>query len=506
MWQDWLMTMLGLLGTLLFVTLNALIFALVYVKVMGNSFGKAKFKPTKSSNDNVRFADVLGVDEAKLEAQEVVDFLRKADDLHAIGAKAPKGILLVGPPGTGKTLLAKAIANEAGVPFFSLSGADFNEVFVGVGASRLRKLYAEARKHKAAIVFIDEIDALARSRVNNQFGGQEHNNTLNAFLVELDGFGRDGCTVITIGATNLEESLDAAMLRPGRFDRKVYVGLPSLEGRMAIIEHYLKRLKSDGALDIRQLAAATPMMSGAELATMVNEASIMAVRANRQHVTMTDFTKAIERMGIGQIQAKTISKHEREVIAWHEAGHAVVGHFSNSAKKLHKVSIIPTGRSALGFTWSVHREDRHLASREELIAEIAVLYGGRLAEEMAFGGGAVTVGAGSDLKRATQLAEAMVWDFGYAPGFPGAYRDTALSDQTRRELDEAVALILDEARAVARSILTARGQELERLTLALLERETLDGAEVDAIFEPQRVELLAPEAVEDHEARQDHAA
>ncbi len=500
MWQDWLWTMLGLLGTLLFVTLNALVFAVVYVKVMGNSFGKASFKPTKSNNDNVKFADVLGVDEAKREAEEVVDFLRKAADLHAIGAKAPKGVLLVGPPGTGKTLLAKAIANEAGVPFFSISGADFNEVFVGVGASRLRKLYAEARKHKTAIVFIDEIDALGRSRVNNQFGGQEHNNTLNAFLVELDGFGRDGCTVITIGATNFEESLDAAMLRPGRFDRKVYVGLPSLEGRMAILEHYLKRLKKVGTLDTRQLAAATPMMSGAELATLVNEASIMAVRANRQIVTMEDFTTAIERMGIGQVQAKTISPHEREVIAWHEAGHAVVGHFSKSAKQLHKVSIIPTGRAALGFTWSVHREDRHLASREELIAEIAVFYGGRLAEEMAFGDGAVTVGAGSDLKRATQLAEAMVWDFGYAPGFPGAYREATLSDATKRQLDEAVSLLLDEARAIARTILTTRENELARLAKALLEHETLDGAEVDALFEPNRPQAPRVEELQDHAA------
>ncbi|MDB5098238.1 MAG: ATP-dependent metalloprotease FtsH [Cyanobacteria bacterium RYN_339] len=490
MMMDWIMTLLSLLGTLVFVTLNALIFAIVYVKVMGNSFGKANFKASKAKNDDIRFADVLGVDEAKLEAKEVVDFLRHADALEKIGAKVPKGILLVGPPGTGKTLLAKAIANEAGVPFFSLSGSDFNEVFIGVGASRIRKLYAEARKHKTAIVFIDEIDALARARNASPYG-QENATTLNAFLVELDGFGREG-TIITIGATNLEDSLDQALLRPGRFDRKIHVGLPSLEGRKAILEHYARRVKTEPTVDLDALARATPMMSGADLANVVNESSIMAVRAGRKRLKMADFTKAIERIGIGQIQQKTISERERRLIAYHEAGHAVVDYFSVSPKKLHKVSIIPTGKSALGYTWSVHTEDRHLTSREEFIAEIAALYGGRLAEEMVFGSNAVTGGASSDLKRIAKIAEAMVWDLGYAPGFPGAYRDLAVSEATRRELDEAVGLLMEEGRAVARTLLAQHEPQLQALAQALLEHEVLDGEQLErllhggAIFLPRR--------------------
>jgi cell division protease FtsH len=479
--MDWIMTLLSLLGTLVFVTVNALIFAIVYVKVMGQTFNKASFKATKARNEDIRFADVLGVDEAKLEAKEVVDFLRHAEALDKIGAKVPKGILLVGPPGTGKTLLAKAIANEAGVPFFSLSGSDFNEVFIGVGASRIRKLYAEARKHKTAIVFIDEIDALARARNSNPYG-QENATTLNAFLVELDGFGREG-TIITIGATNLEEALDPALLRPGRFDRKIHVGLPSLEGRRQILEHYARRVKLEGAVDLDALARATPMMSGAELASVVNESSIMAVRAGRKRIKMADFTKAIERMGIGQVQQKTISDRERRLIAYHEAGHAVVDYFSASPKKLHKVSIIPTGKSALGYTWSVHTEDRHLTSREEFIAEMAALYGGRLAEEMVFGANAVTSGASSDLKRIGKIAESMVWDLGYAPGFPGAYRELNISEATRRDLDEAVGLLMEEGRAQARAILAQHEAELQAVAQALLEHEILDGDEVERLME-----------------------
>jgi cell division protease FtsH len=445
MWMDWLMSMASIFGTLLGVTASALIFALVYVKVLGNSFNKASFKASKEANKHLRFEDVLGVDEAKREAKEVVDFLKRGDALKAIGAKAPRGILMV-------------------------------------GASRIRKLYAAARKHKAAIVFIDEIDALARARSTNMFGGQESNNTLNAFLVELDGFGRDS-NVITIGATNMEESLDAALLRPGRFDRKVYVGLPSLEGREAILSYYLKRVKVSQNIDVRAIARATALMSGADLAAVVNEASILAVRDGREQLRQSDLAKGIERLGIGAEQSKTISVQERRIIAIHEAGHAVVGYFSASPKRLHKVSIIPTGRQALGYTWSVHTEDRHLTSHAEFICEIAGLFGGRLAEETVFGAAQVTSGAHSDLQRASQLAETMVLDLGFAPGFPGAYRQAVLSEDTKRQLDEAVGVFLNEGRALARAILSAHEAELDSLATALLAQEMLYEEDIQRLWQ-----------------------
>jgi cell division protease FtsH len=493
---DLLSMLVTCLGIILSSLIGALVFVYVYIKMMSNGFNKVTYK--SKSTDNVRFADVLGVDESKQEAKEIVDFLKHAEELKKIGGRIPKGILLVGPPGTGKTMLAKAIANEAGVPFFSLSGADFNEVFVGVGASRIRKLYEEARKHPAAIVFIDEIDALGRSRSSNQFGGQESNNTLNAFLVEMDGFGRDS-NVITIGATNYEESLDTALLRPGRFDRRVYVGLPSLEGREAIIRHYLLKVKHEPTVSAPALARATAGMSGAELAGIVNEATIMAIRDGRKRLNSADFSLAIERLGIGQEQSKTIGPKEREVIAYHEAGHAVVDFFSISPKRLHKVSIIPTGRSALGYTWSVQQEDKHLTSREEFIAEIAALYGGRLAEEMLFGAGCVTSGASSDLKRASQIAHMMVWDLGYAAGYPGAYRDLVTSETTKRELDEAVGLLLQEGQALARSILAARERELTLIAKALLDKEVLYEADVEALIGQSQKRLT-------WEANNEHAA
>jgi cell division protease FtsH len=496
-WTEFVSAFATCLAMMIAMIIAGIVVMVVYAQIMSNSFSKATYKAA-SVNQNVRFSDVLGVDEAKREAQEVVDFLKHADELTRIGAKVPKGVLLVGPPGTGKTLLAKAIAKEAGVPFFSLSGADFNEVFVGVGAARIRKLYKEARKHKAAIVFIDEIDALGRSRSSNMYGGQENNNTLNAFLVELDGFGT-GSNVITIGATNYEESLDSALLRPGRFDRRVYVGLPSLEGRQALISHYLLKVKHEPAIDPAALARAMPGMSGAEIASVVNEASILAVREGRKRLNQDDVSKAIERLGIGQEQSRTISSQERDVIAYHEAGHAVVDYFSVSPKRLHKVSIIPTGQSALGYTWSVHTEDRHLTSRAEYIAEIAGLYGGRLAEEMCFGASCITGGANSDLRRASKIAEIMVWDLGFAPGFPGAYRDIAVSESTKRELDEAVGLILQEGQALARAILTARERELEVLAQALLQREVLNGPEVEALLNPS-AQPAVPDAHNEHAA------
>ncbi|HEY9900263.1 MAG TPA: AAA family ATPase [Pantanalinema sp.] len=477
--------------TFVMIVLYAVVFCLVYARVMGGMFNRAKFDPSRETNHDVRFTDVLGVDEAKREAQEVVDFLKNAKDFERIGAKIPKGILLVGPPGTGKTLLAKAIANEAGVPFYSLSGADFVEVFVGVGASRIRSLYKKARKHPAAIVFIDEIDALGRSRSSNQFGGQEGNNTLNQFLVELDGFGRDA-NVITIGATNFEESLDAALLRPGRFDRKIHVGLPDLKGREALLAHYARKVKLDRGVDLRALARAAANMSGADLASVVNEASILAVRGHRSQVRHEDFSKAMERLGIGLENAgQLLSPDERRVVAFHEAGHAVVGLRTQPHKRLHKASIIPTGRHALGYTWSVEREDRHLVTREEYASELAVLMGGRVAEEMVFG--EVTSGAHSDLKRATKIAELLVWELGMLGGFPVNYKELSCSEATRERLDRAVEQLLREAYEQAREVLVERRSDLDRLAQGLLDHEVLYENDIQAVLRGLRPERNAPD-------------
>lgn len=472
--------------TFVMIVIYAVVFCLVYARVMGGMFNRGKFDPTRETNQDIRFSDVLGVDEAKREAQEVVDFLKNATEFERIGAKIPKGILLVGPPGTGKTLLAKAIANEAGVPFYSLSGAEFVEVFVGVGASRIRSLYKKARKHPAAIVFIDEIDALGRSRSSNQFGGQEGNNTLNQFLVELDGFGRGG-NVITIGATNFEESLDNALLRPGRFDRKIHVGLPDVKGREALLKHYAGKIKLDRSVDLRSLARAAANMSGADLASVVNEASILAVREQRKSVRHEDFSRAMERMGIGlENSSRTLNPQERRTVAYHEAGHALVNLAAQKGKRLHKVSIIPTGRHALGYTWSVPLEDRYLVTKDEYLAEMAVLMGGRVAEEMVFG--EITSGAHSDLKYATKLAETLVWELGMHGGSPVNYREVTCSEATRQRLNEAVEHLLEEAYEAAREILIERREELERLAKGLLDYEVLYEFDVQAVLKGQALD------------------
>lgn len=479
-------TLAQLALTFVMIVIYAVVFCLVYARVMGGMFNRAKFDPTRETNQDLRFGDVLGIDEAKREAQEVVEFLKNASAFERIGAKIPKGILLVGPPGTGKTLLAKAIANEAGVPFYSLSGADFVEVFVGVGASRIRKLYQKARKHPAAIVFIDEIDALGRSRSMNQFGGQEGNNTLNQFLVELDGFGREG-NVITIGATNLEEALDAALLRPGRFDRKIHVGLPDVKGREALLKHYTGKVKLDRAVDLKALARAATNMSGADIASIVNEASILAVRERRQQVRHEDFSRAMERLGIGLENAsRVLNPHERKVVAYHEAGHAIVNLTTQPHKRIHKVSIIPTGRHALGYTWAVEVEDRHLVTKGEYLAELAVLMGGRVAEEMIFG--QVTSGAHSDIKRATKIAELLIWELGMRTESPINYKELTVSEATRQRLDRAVEQLLEEAYEQARAILVERRSDLERLAKGLLDHEVLYEPDVQAVLLGRRPE------------------
>lgn len=471
------------------VVISAVIFALIYVRLMqGALSGRNNWSGTEAAAvPDVSFDDVLGMDEAVREAQEVVDFLQRSKDFEAIGSRVPRGLLLVGPPGTGKTLLAKAIAKEAGVPFFQLSGAEFVEVFVGVGAARVRALYKKARKHPAAIVFIDELDALGRSRASNFFGGQEGNQTLNQFLVELDGFqSREGGTVITIGATNLEEALDPALLRPGRFDRKIHVGLPDLTGRKKILSHYLLGVKAGRDVDVAALARASVNMSGADLATVVNEAGIIAVRRGRKHVKQDDLAQAMERLGIGMQRSLALSDEERRIVAYHEAGHALINVLMMPEKRVHKVSIVPTGRHALGFTWAVEREDRFLQHGSQFEAELAVLMGGRAAEEAVFG--RATSGAASDLQRAALIAERMVWDLGLSEMGPRRYRDRELSDGMKQQLEQAVDGLLSKADRTANELLREHRRALDGLANALLEHEVLYENDVLAAlgFEQER--------------------
>ncbi len=461
------------------VVVSAVIFALIYIRLMQGAFsGRSGWSGTSPAvAPDVSFEDVLGMDEAVREAREVVEFLQRARDFEAMGAHVPRGILLVGPPGTGKTLLAKAIAKEAGVPFYQLSGSDFVEVFVGVGASRVRALYKKARKHEAAIVFIDELDALGRARTAGFAGGQEGNQTLNQFLVELDGFtSREGGMVITIGATNLEETLDPALLRPGRFDRKIHVGLPDLAGRKRILAHYLASVKAGRDVDVNALARASVNMSGADLATVVNEAGILAVRHGHAHVKQVDLTGAMERLGIGLQRAITLSVRERRIVAYHEAGHALIALARMPEKRLHKVSIIPTGRHALGYTWNVEREDRFLSDRAQLEAELAMLLGGRAAELLVFG--SASTGAASDLARATEVADRMIRDFGLSELGPQRFRDRELSEARLQAIEHAVDAALASAEREARDLLETGHADLDRLAAALLEGEVLYEAEI----------------------------
>ncbi len=461
------------------VVISAIVFALIYVRLMqGALSGRNSWSGTNAAAaPDVTFDDVLGMDEAVREAQEVVDFLKRGKDFEAIGARLPRGVLLVGPPGTGKTLLAKAIAREAGVPFYQLSGAEFVEVFVGVGSARVRSLYKKARKQPAAIVFIDELDALGRSRSANMFGGQEGNQTLNQFLVELDGFqSREGGLVITIGATNFEESLDEALLRPGRFDRKIHVGLPDLAGRKRILAHYLSGLKTGRDVDIPGLARACVNMSGADLATVVNEAGILAVRHGRRHVRQDDLASAMERLGIGMQRTIALSDEERRIVAYHEAGHALINLLLVPDKRIHKVSIVPTGRHALGYTWSVDREDRYLVHASRFEGELAVLMGGRAAEELLLGH--ASSGAANDLQHASAIAERMVWELGISELGPKRYKDRELSEARRQQLEQVVDGLLSRANAIALSLLETHRSALDGLAMALLEREVLYEDEV----------------------------
>jgi cell division protease FtsH len=457
------------------------------------SIGKSRAKIYVESKTGVTFADVAGVDEAKAELQEVVEFLKDAKKYGRLGARIPKGVLLVGPPGTGKTLLARAVAGEAGVPFFSISGSEFVEMFVGVGAARVRDLFEQARQKAPAIIFIDELDALGRARGAGGFGGghDEKEQTLNQLLVELDGF--DPSTgLVLLSATNRPEILDPALLRAGRFDRQVLVDRPDKIGRLQILKVHAKKVKLAPGVGLEQVAALTPGFTGADLANLVNEAALMATRRNADSVTLEDFNQAIERLIAGlEKRNRLLNPRERRIVAHHELGHALVAMSLPDTDPVHKISIIPRGVGALGYTIQRPTEDRFLMTREELEHKMAVLLGGRAAEEIVFDH--LSTGAADDLAKVTDIARSMVMRYGMVRGLgyvayeepPNAFLNAPLmpktreySEETAREIDVAVRDIVKAAHEKALAILRREKALLERWAQTLLERETLGEAEL----------------------------
>ncbi|MDW7979593.1 MAG: ATP-dependent zinc metalloprotease FtsH [Verrucomicrobiales bacterium] len=474
-----------------------LLFAALIMRRMGAvgegllSIGKSRAKLVMDSNTGVTFADVAGCDEAKQELQEIVDFLKNPKRYQAIGAKIPKGVLLVGPPGTGKTLLARAVAGEAGVPFFSISGTDFVEMFVGVGAARVRDLFQQAKQHAPCIIFIDELDAVGRQRgVHLAPVNDEREQTLNALLVEMDGF-EANTGVIILAATNRPEILDRALLRPGRFDRQIVVDAPDLDGREAILRVHARDKKLGSDVDLRRIAAVTAGMSGADLANVLNEAALLAARRGAQAVSQRDIEAAIEKVLAGpERRSRRLSDDDKRRVAYHEVGHAIVAAYSPHADPVHKISIVPRGRAALGYTLQLPTEDQYLLTRSELLDRLRSLLGGRAAEEVVFG--EVSTGAQNDLERATAIARQMValWGMSDRIGLTScAQRQPTFlagpdfqivrdcSEQTAREIDEEVRKLLDRAYAEAKELLTVHRDQLEQVAAELLRREVLDGAE-----------------------------
>jgi cell division protease FtsH len=438
----------------------------------------------------VRFADVAGIDEVRAEVAELIDYLRAPDRYRALGAAVPKGVLLVGPPGTGKTLLARAVAGEAGVPFFAVAGSDFVEMYVGLGAARLRRLFRDARRQAPCILFIDEIDALARARGGSApSGGQiETENTLNQLLAELDGFARaEG--LIVMAATNRVEVLDPAVLRPGRFDRHVHVGLPDIRGRRAILAVHAAGLRLGAGVDMDVVARGTPGMSGADLANLVNEAGLAAARAGRSTVEAEDFERARDRIVMGGERSMVMSPEQRRLTAYHEAGHALVALCSRHSDPVHKVTVVPHGR-ALGMMVRLPEEDRFCHSRARLLAELDIAMGGRAAEELIFGEDMVTTGAAGDIRMATDVALRMVTAYGMSARFGlvalGDGGAGGLAPSLAAPVADEVRALTEAAHARARAVLTAEIDVLHALAGALLEHETLDGAAVRRIVEETR--------------------
>jgi cell division protease FtsH len=456
----------------------------------GLQIGKSKAKVyVEGEATKTMFTDVAGVDEAKLELQEIVQFLKTPEKYTKIGAKIPKGVLLVGPPGTGKTLLAKAVAGEAGVPFFSISGSEFVELFVGVGSSRVRDLFEQAKKQSPCIIFIDELDAIGKARSSGgMYGGNdEREQTLNQLLTEMDGFGVDGTTVIVLAATNRPETLDQALLRPGRFDRQVLVDRPDKSGRLAILKIHATKVTLDKSVDLETIATRTSGFAGADLANLVNEAALLAARAERETVLLEDFAEAVERVVAGlEKKSRVLNENEKRIVAYHEVGHALVGALNSSSGKVEKISIVPRGMAALGYTLQLPTEDRFLLSKEEIEAQIATLLGGRSAEEIIFG--SITTGASNDLQRATDLADKMVTSYGMSKVLgPLAYQKQQnqflggmemarnVSPATSEAIDKEIKSIVENAHAKALAILNANRDLLESISEKLLETEVIEG-------------------------------
>jgi cell division protease FtsH len=495
--SNWLPTILSWVipAVLLFVVWNYL------MKRMGGGagmmqIGKSKAKVYIENKTGVSFADVAGIDEAKEELVEVVEFLKTPEKYQKLGGRIPKGVLLLGPPGTGKTLLARAVAGEAGVPFFSISGSDFVEMFVGVGAARVRDLFAQAVEHAPSIIFIDELDALGKARGMNILSSHdEREQTLNQLLAEMDGFDPNQ-GVIIMAATNRPEILDPALLRAGRFDRQVLVDRPDIKGRESILRLHAKNIKLSPSVDLSVIAAKTPGFVGADLANIVNEAALLAARQGKDAVQMTDFDEAIERVVAGlQKKSRVMSPKEKSTVAYHECGHALVAELVPGADPVSKISIIPRGMAALGYTQQLPTEDRYLMTRSELLGRIYVLLGGRVAEEMVFGD--VSTGAQNDLQKATEIARTMVTQFGMSekvglvslegprtPLFLPVPMQTPreYSEETARTIDEEVKRTLSETHAKVREILSTHRQTLERLAKLLLEKEVIERPELQAIL------------------------
>lgn len=456
------------------------------------SFGKSKAKMLSEDQIKVTFADVAGCDEAKQEVTEIVDFLRDPEKFTKLGATIPRGVLMVGPPGTGKTLLAKAIAGEAKVPFFSISGSDFVEMFVGVGASRVRDMFEQAKKNAPCIIFIDEIDAVGRHRGAGMGGGHdEREQTLNQLLVEMDGFeGNDG--VIVIAATNRVDVLDKALLRPGRFDRQVQVGLPDIKGREQILRVHMKKLPSTIGVDIRSLARGTPGFSGAQLANLVNEAALFAARNNKASVDMNDFEEAKDKLYMGpERKSMVLREEERRATAYHEAGHALVAEMLPGTDPVHKVTIMPRGW-ALGVTWQLPEHDQTSVYKSKMLNDIAILFGGRIAEEVFLN--QQSTGASNDFERATKMARAMVTKYGMSDamgvmvyeedenqGYFGASSRT-ISEATQQKVDDEVRRILEAQYDIARALIEGNADKMHALVDALMKWETIDRDQLQDIM------------------------
>jgi cell division protease FtsH len=494
----------GLLSTLVTVFLPVLLIGGILIWVMNRSqggggrvmqFGRSRHKVVAKDEPKTTFADVAGVDEAIEELQEVKEYLQNPAKFQAMGAKIPRGVLLFGPPGTGKTLLARAVAGEAGVPFFSISGSDFVEMFVGVGAARVRDLFEQAKASSPAIVFVDEIDAVGRHRGAGLGGGHdEREQTLNQLLVEMDGFDQR-TTVILMAATNRPDILDPALLRPGRFDRQIVIDRPDLEGRKAILKVHAKGKPLDARVDLSVLARRTPGFTGADLANVINEAALLAARRSKRAIGMKEIEEAIDRVMAGpERKTRVMDEQERRLIAYHEGGHALVAHVLPNTDEVHKITVIPRGR-ALGYTLTLPEQDKFLMTREQMRDELAMLMGGRVAEEVVAGD--VTTGAANDIERATKVARQMVTEYGMSdtigPRTLGQKQGEVFlgrdwgstpdySDAVAFEIDQEVRELIDEAHDVALEILTKERAKLDALAALLIEKETLDREEVEKFF------------------------